>query len=124
MADTKVLDARNVNLAALDSNNKQRTLSPNSQAESVIFSDGESLQFKYNNRRLTARKPSDHVAAKVEMLRNKDTTSYCIRVKSMCAETEYTEILPIINDVSNNHLTRKEASDIFFNIFGSKFARE
>lgn len=124
MADTKVLDARNVNLAALDSNKKQRTLSPNSQAESVIFNDGESLQFKFDNRRLTARKPGDHVAARIEMLRNKNTTSYCMKVITKCAETEYTELIPVINDVSNEHLTRKEASDIFFNIFGSKFARE
>ena len=48
MALDEIRNAKNVRLVIDDSEN----ISPFSKAESVIFSDGESLEFKYINSKL------------------------------------------------------------------------
>ena len=66
MALEDINSAKNVKLK-IDSD---VNISPFSNAESVIFSDGESLQFKHNNSKLGSAKKID-TAAKVEMLKDK-----------------------------------------------------
>ena len=50
----------------------------------------------------------------------KDTTSYAIKVKTSTGNADETTIIPIVTDISNPHLTRKEASDIVFDVFGAR----
>ena len=120
MATDNINNAKNVNLIIDNSGNKEN-ISPNSNAESVIFSDGESLQFKYNNSKLGSAVKKIDAAAKVEMIKDKkDTTSYAVKVKTTTGNADETTIIPIVTDISNPHLTRKEASDIVFDVFGAR----
>ena len=120
MATDNINNAKNVNLVIDNSGNKE-SISPNSNAESVIFSDGESLQFKYNNSKLGSAVKKIDAAAKVEMIKDKkDTTSYAVKVKTTTGNADETTIIPIVTDISNPHLTRKEASDIVFDVFGAR----
>ena len=120
MATDNLNNAKNVNLVIDNSGNKEN-ISPNSNAESVIFSDGESLQFKYNNSKLGGAVKKIDAAAKVEMIKDKkDTTSYAVKVKTSTGNANETTIIPVVTDISNPHLTRKEASDIVFDVFGAR----
>ena len=120
MATDNINNAKNVNLVIDNSGNKEN-ISPNSNAESVIFSDGESLQFKYNNSKLGSAVKKIDAAAKVEMIKDKkDTTSYAVKVKTSTGNANETTIIPVVTDISNPHLTRKEASDIVFDVFGAR----
>lgn len=120
MATDSINNAKNVNLVIDNSGNKE-SISPNSNAESVIFSDGESLQFKYNNSKLGNAVKKIDAAAKVEMIKDKkDTTSYAVKVKTSTGNADETTIIPVVTDISNPHLTRKEASDIVFDVFGAR----
>lgn len=120
MVTDNINNAKNVNLVIENSGNKEN-ISPNSNAESVIFSDGESLQFKYSNSKLGSAIKKIDAAAKVEMIKDKkDTTSYAVKVKTSTGNINETTIIPVITDISNPHLTRKEASDIIFDVFGAK----
>lgn len=120
MTMNNINNAKNVNLIIDNSGNKEN-ISPNSNAESVIFSDGESLQFKYNNSKLGSAVKKIDAAAKIEMIKNKkDTTSYAIKVKTSTGNANETIIIPVVTDISNPHLTRKEASDIVFDVFGAR----
>lgn len=120
MATDSINNAKNVNLVIDNSGNKEN-ISPNSNAESVIFSDGESLQFKYNNSKLGSAVKKIDAAAKVEMIKDKkDTTSYAVKVKTTTGNANETTIIPVVTDISNPHLTRKEASDIVFDVFGAR----
>lgn len=121
MATDNINSAKNVNLVIDNSGNKEN-ISPNSNAESVIFSDGESLQFKYNNSKLGSAVKKMDAAAKVEMIKDKkDTTSYAVKVKTSTGNADETTIIPVVTDISSPHLTRKEASDIVFDVFGAKY---
>ena len=120
MATDNINNAKNVNLV-IDNSGSKENISPNSNAESVIFSDGESLQFKYNNSKLGGAVKKIDAAAKVEMIKDKkDTTSYAVKVKTSTGNANETTIIPVVTDISNPHLTRKEASDIVFDVFGAK----
>ena len=120
MATDNINNAKNVNLVIDNSGNKE-TISPNSSAESVIFRDGESLQFKYNNSKLGSGVKKIDAAAKVEMIKDKkDTTSYAVKVKTTTGNADEMTIIPVVTDISNPHLTRKEASDIVFDVFGAR----
>ena len=120
MATDNLNNAKNVNLVIDNSGNKEN-ISPNSNAESVIFSDGESLQFKFNNSKLGSAIKKIDAAAKVEMIKDKkDTTSYAVKIKTSTGNANETTIIPVVTDISNPHLTRKEASDIVFDVFGAK----
>ena len=120
MVTDNINNAKNVNLVIENSGNKEN-ISPNSNAESVIFSDGESLQFKYNNSKLGDAVKKIDAAAKVEMIKDKkDTTSYAVKVKTSTGNANETTIIPVVTDISNPHLTRKEASDIVFDVFGAR----
>lgn len=120
MATNNINNAKNVNLVIDNSGNKEN-ISPGSNAESVIFSDGESLQFKYNNSKLGSAVKKIDAAAKVEMIKDKkDTTSYAVKVKTTTGNADETTIIPVVTDISNPHLTRKEASDIVFDVFGAR----
>ena len=120
MATNSINNAKNVNLVIDNSGNKEN-ISPGSNAESVIFSDGESLQFKYNNSKLGSAVKKIDAAAKVEMIKDKkDTTSYAVKVKTSTGNADETTIIPVVTDISNPHLTRKEASDIVFDVFGTR----
>lgn len=113
----KMKSAKNVGIVIEGS----ESISPLSSAESVIFSDGESLEFKYNNSKLSGSVKKVDAAAKVEMIKDKkDTTSYAIKVKTLAGSTDETTIIPVVTDISNPHLTRKEASDIVFDVFGAQ----
>lgn len=117
MALEDIKNAKNVRLVIDDSEN----VSPFSKAESVIFSDGESLEFKYINSKLVNRTKNVDAAARVEMIKDKkDTTSYAVKVKTSTGSADETTIIPVVTDVSNPHLTRKEASDIVFDVFGAR----
>ena len=117
MVIEKIKSAKNVGIVIEGS----ESISPLSNAESVIFSDGESLQFKYNNSKLGNNVKKVDAAAKVEMIKDKkDTTSYAIKVKTLAGSTDEITIIPVVTDISNPHLTRKEASDIVFDVFGAK----
>ena len=117
MALDEIRNAKNVRLVI----DKSENLSPFSKAESVIFSDGESLEFKYKNSKLVSRTRNVDAAAKVEMIKDKkDTTSYAIKVKASTETAEETTIIPVVTDISSPHLTRKEASDIVFDVFGAR----
>ena len=117
MALDEIRNAKNVRLVIDNSEN----ISPFSKAESVIFSDGESLEFKYKNSKLTSRTRNVDAVAKVEMIKDKkDTTSYAIKVKASTETAEETTIIPVVTDISSPHLTRKEASDIVFDVFGAR----
>ena len=117
MALEDIKNAKNVRLVIDDSEN----ISPFSKAESVIFSDGESLEFKYINSKLVNRTKNVDAAARVEMIKDKkDTTSYAVKIKTSTGNTNETTIIPVVTDISNPHLTRKEASDIVFDVFGAK----
>lgn len=112
-----IKNAKNVRLVIDDSEN----ISPFSKAESVIFSDGESLEFKYINSKLVNRTKNVDAAARVEMIKDKkDTTSYAVKVKTSTGSADETTIIPVVTDISNPHLTRKEASDIVFDVFGGR----
>ena len=120
MATDNINNAKNVNLI-IDNSGSKENISPVSNAESVIFSDGESLQFKYNNSKLGSAVKKIDAAAKVEMIKNKkDTTSYAVKVKTSTGNNDETTIIPVVTDISNPHLTRKEASDIVFDVFGAR----
>ena len=120
MTMNNINNAKNVNLIIDNSGNKEN-ISLNSNAESVIFSDGESLQFKYNNSKLSSAIKKIDAAAKVEMIKDKkDTTSYAVKVKTSTGNANETTIIPVVTDISNPHLTRKEASDIVFDVFGAR----
>ena len=120
MATDNINNAKNVNLVIDNSGNKEN-ISPNSSAESVIFRDGESLQFKYNNSKLGSGVKKIDAAAKVEMIKDKkDTTSYAVKVKTTTGNADEMTIIPVVTDISNPHLTRKEASDIVFDVFGAR----
>lgn len=120
MATNNIDNAKNVNLI-IDNSGSKENISPVSNAESVIFSDGESLQFKYNNSKLGSAVKKIDAAAKVEMIKNKkDTTSYAVKVKTSTGNNDETTIIPVVTDISNPHLTRKEASDIVFDVFGAR----
>ena len=117
MALDEIRNAKNVRLVI----DKSENISPFSKAESVIFSDGESLEFKYKNSKLASRTRNVDAAAKVEMIKDKkDTTSYAIKVKASTETAEETTIIPVVTDISSPHLTRKEASDIVFDVFGAR----
>ena len=117
MALEDIKNAKNVRLVIDDSEN----ISPFSKAESVIFSDGESLEFKYINSKLVNRTKNVDAAARVEMVKDKkDTTSYAVKVKTSTGSADEMTIIPVVTDVSNPHLTRKEASDIVFDVFGAR----
>ena len=117
MALDEIRNAKNVRLVI----DKSENISPFSKAESVIFSDGESLEFKYKNSKLVSRTRNVDAAAKVEMIKDKkDTTSYAIKVKASTETAEETTIIPVVTDISSPHLTRKEASDIVFDVFGAR----
>ena len=117
MALEDIKNAKNVRLVIDDSEN----VSPFSKAESVIFSDGESLEFKYINSKLVNRTKNVDAAARVEMIKDKkDTTSYAVKVKTSTGSADEMTIIPIVTDVSNPHLTRKEASDLVFDVFGAR----
>ena len=116
MALDEIRNAKNVRLVI----DKSENISPFSKAESVIFSDGESLEFKYKNSKLASRTRNVDATAKVEMIKDKkDTTSYAIKVKASTETAEETTIIPVVTDISSPHLTRKEASDIVFDVFGA-----
>ena len=120
MATDNINNAKNVNLVIDNSGNKEN-ISPNSNAESVIFSDGESLQFKYNNSKLGNAVKKIDAAAKVEMIKDKkNTTSYAVKIKTSTGNADETTIIPVVTDISNPHLTRKEAGDIVFDVFGAR----
>lgn len=120
MVTDNINNAKNVNLVIENSGNKENIF-PNSNAESIIFSDGESLQFKYNNSKLGGAVKKIDAAAKVEMIKDKkDTTSYAVKVKTSTGNANETTIIPVVTDISNPHLTRKEASDIVFDVFGAR----
>ena len=117
MALDEIRNAKNVRLVI----DKLENISPFSKAESVIFSDGESLEFKYKNSKLASRTRNVDAVAKVEMIKDKkDTTSYAIKVKASTETAEETTIIPVVTDISSLHLTRKEASDIVFDVFGAR----
>ena len=117
MALEDIKNAKNVRLVIDDSEN----VSPFSKAESVIFSDGESLEFKYINSKLVNRTKNVDAAARVEMIKDKkDTTSYAVKVKTSTNNADEITIIPVVTDISNPHLTRKEASDIVFDVFGTR----
>ena len=117
MALDEIRNAKNVRLVI----DKSENISPFSKAESVIFSDGESLEFKYKNSKLASRTRNVDAAAKVEMIKDKkDTTSYAIKVKASTETAEETTIIPVVTDISSPQLTRKEASDIVFDVFGAR----
>ena len=117
MALEDINSAKNVKLK-IDSD---VNISPFSNAESVIFSDGASLQFKYNNSKLGSAIKKIDAAAKVEMIKDKkDTTSYAVKVKTSTGNADETTIIPVVTDINNPHLTRKEASDIVFDVFGAR----
>lgn len=117
MALEDIKNAKNVRLVIDDSEN----ISPFSKAESVIFSDGESLEFKYINSKLVNKTKNVDAAARVEMIKDKkDTTSYAVKVKTSTGSADEMTIIPVVTDVSNPHLTRKEASDIVFDVFGAR----
>lgn len=117
MALEEIRNAKNVRLVI----DKSENISPFSKAESVIFSDGESLEFKYKNSKLASRTRNVDAATKVEMIKDKkDTTSYAIKVKASTETAEETTIIPVVTDISSPHLTRKEASDIVFDVFGAR----
>ena len=117
MALDEIRNAKNVRLVI----DKSENISPFSKAESVMFSDGESLEFKYKNSKLASRTRNVDAAAKVEMIKDKkDTTSYAIKVKASTETAEETTIIPVVTDISSPHLTRKEASDIVFDVFGAR----
>lgn len=117
MALEDIKNAKNVRLVIDDSEN----ISPFSKAESVIFSDGESLEFKYINSKLVNKTKNVDAAARVEMIKDKkDTTSYAVKVKTSTGNANEMTIIPVVTDVSNPHLTRKEASDIVFDVFGAR----
>ena len=117
MALDEIRNAKNVRLVIDNSEN----ISPFSKAESVIFSDGESLEFKYTNSKLVNRTKNVDAAARVEMIKDKkDTTSYAVKVKTSTGNANETTIIPVVTDISNPHLTRKEASDIVFDVFGAR----
>lgn len=117
MALENIKNAKNVRLVIDDSEN----ISPFSKAESVIFSDGESLEFKYINSKLVNRTKNVDAAARVEMIKDKkDTTSYAVKVKTSTGNAEEMTVIPVVTDISNPHLTRKEASDIVFDVFGTR----
>ena len=118
MSNTQFINVRNVTLV-YNKGLTKITLSPNSKAESVIFTDGESLQFKFNNKKLTAPNNLD-AAAVVSTIKDGNTTSYALKVQTNIGDTRKTTIIPIVTDVSNPHMTRKEASDIFFSVFGAR----
>lgn len=120
MAIDNINYAKNVNLV-IDNSGSKESISPVSNAESVIFSDGESLQFKFNNSKLGSAVKKIDAAAKVEMIKDKkDTTSYAVKIKTSTGNTNETTIIPVVTDISNPHLTRKEASDIVFDVFGAR----
>ena len=50
----------------------------------------------------------------------KNTTSYAVKIKTSTGNNDETTIIPIVTDISNPHLTRKEASDIVFDVFGAR----
>ena len=117
MALEDIKNAKNVRLVI----DKSENISPFSKAESVIFSDGESLEFKYINSKLVNRTKNVDAAARVEMIKDKkDTTSYAVKVKTSTGSADEMTIIPVVTDVSNPHLTRKEASDIVFDVFGAR----
>ena len=117
MALEDIKNAKNVRLVI----DKSENISPFSKAESVIFSDGESLEFKYKNSKLASRTRNVDAGARVEMIKDKkDTTSYAVKVKTSTGSADETTIIPVVTDVSNPHLTRKEASDIVFDVFGAR----
>ena len=117
MALEDINSAKNVKLK-IDSD---MSISPLSNAESVIFSDGESLQFKFNNSKLGSAVKKIDAAAKVEMIKDKkDTTSYAVKVKTSTGNANEMTVIPVVTDISNPHLTRKEASDIVFDVFGTR----
>ena len=120
MATDNINNAKNVNLV-IDNSGSKENISPVSNAESVIFRDGESLQFKFNNSKLGSAVKKIDAAAKVEMIKDKkDTTSYAVKVKTTTGNADETTIIPVVTDISNPHLTRKEASDIVFDVFGAR----
>lgn len=118
MSNTTILNSRSVNLVDTTSNIK-KTISPSSQAESVVFADGESLQYKFNNKKLASKTNLD-AAAVVSTIKDGNTTSYALKIQTCIGDNKTTTLIPVITDVSNPHMTRKEASDIFFSVFGAK----
>ena len=118
MSNTAILTSLPVNLVDA-TNNIRKTLSPNSQAESVIFDDGESLQYKFDTKKLSS-KNNIEAAAVVSTIKDGNTTSYALKVQTYIGDNKATTLIPIITDVSSPHMTRKEASDIFFAVFGAK----
>lgn len=118
MSNSEILNSRTVNLVDITGNIK-KTLSPSSQAESVVFADGESLQYKFNNKKLAPKNNID-AAAVVSTIKDGNTTSYALKVQTYIGDNKTTTLIPIVTDVSNPHMTRKEASDIFFSVFGAR----
>lgn len=118
MSNSEILNSRTVNLVDTTGNIK-KTLSPSSQAESVIFTDGESLQYKFNNKKLAPKNNID-AAAVISTIKDGNTTSYALKVQTYIGDNKTTTLMPIVTDVSNPHMTRKEASDIFFSVFGAR----
>ena len=65
--------------------------------------------------------PLELYACDISEIKNKkDTTSYAVKVKTTTGNADETTIIPVVTDISNPHLTRKEASDIVFDVFGAR----
>ena len=73
----------------------------------------------FNNKKLTVPNNLD-AAAVVSTIKDGNTTSYALKIQTNIGDTKKTTIIPIATDISNPHMTRKEASDIFFSVFGAR----
>ena len=110
MADYNIKDSRNVNLVA---SSIDEVLSPNSLAESVIFSDGDSLEFKFRNNKLIKNMPADSVS-KLEIVKNEGQNKYFLKIKD---STNKLTVIPVINDLASPDLTIIEATALFLRVF-------
>ena len=110
MANYNIKESRNVNLVA---SSTDEVLSPNSLAESVIFSDGDSLEYKFRNNRLIKNMPAD-AASKLEIVKNEGQNKYFLKIKD---STDKLTVIPVINDLATSDLTIIEATALFLRVF-------
>lgn len=110
MANYNIKDSRNVNLVA---SSIDEVLSPNSLAESVIFSDGDSLEFKFRNNKLIKNMPADAVS-KLEIVKNEGQNKYFLKIRD--SDNKLT-VIPVINDLASPDLTLIEATALFLRVF-------
>lgn len=110
MANYNINDSRNVNLVA---SSIDEVLSPNSLAESVIFSDGDSLEYKFKNNKLIKNMPTDAVS-KLEIVKNEGQNKYFLKIRD--SDNKLT-VIPVINDLASPDLTLIEATALFLRVF-------